>query len=91
MKGDKKAELWAGVRNEVNGARVLWRGRIHMRQVWGQLGIRGNCLAHPSSKFKGRKSLGPKSGIREEWKMLRPRDAPGRRQYCSSKELGRGS
>lgn len=40
----------------MNGARELWRG---------QLGIRGNCLAHPFSKFEGCRSLGSKSGAKE--------------------------
>lgn len=54
----------------MNGARVLWRG---------QLGIRGNCLAHPFSKFEGCRSLGSKSGAKEEWKLLRPRRRPDSR------------
>lgn len=54
----------------MNGARELWRG---------QLGIRGNCLAHPFSKFEGCRSLGSKSGAKEEWKLLRPRRRPDSR------------
>lgn len=54
MTGHKKAGLWA------NGATVMWRGQVDMRQAWGQMAIRGNCLALPFSNLKGADRWGQK-------------------------------
>lgn len=91
MKGEKKARVWAGVKNRSEWGQITMEWPARHETGVGSAVHQGNCLVYPFSKLERCRSLGAESGAREERKVFKPRRHPQRRQNCRPKGRGRGN